>query len=106
MGGYAKEVTVTFELADGRELRCEYSYSVTYGNISGPPEYCYPDESDVGEPTYYLDDNEVTVEQLPKGLEVIAEAMYDNGESDKRFTYSESEVEQDFDDYRDYDGEY
>lgn len=104
MGGYAKEVTVTFELSDGRELRCEYSYSVAYGNISGPPEHCYPDESDVGEPTYYLDDNEVNVEQLPNGLEVIAEAMYDNGESDTRFRYTESEVDNEPDyDPRDWD---
>lgn len=100
--GYAKDVTVSFELSDGRELECRYSYSVTYGNYSGLPENCYPDESDVGEPTYYLDGKEIDVTKLPKGLEAIAEAMYDNGESDSRFHYSESDVETGYDDYGDY----
>ena len=87
--GHVKEVTVSFELSDGRELECRYHYAVTYGNYSGLPENCYPDETDVEDPTYYLDGKEVEVSELPKGLDAIAEAMYDNGESDKRFHYSE-----------------
>lgn len=99
--GYAKDVTVSFELSDGRELECRYSYSVTPGNYYGLPENCYPDESEVGEPTYYIDGVETDVTKLPKGLEVIAEAMYDNGESDSRFHYNEADVATGYDDYGD-----
>lgn len=49
------QVTVTFEMSDGRTLKCEYGYSVTRGNYSGLPENCYPDEVDVGEPEYSID---------------------------------------------------
>ena len=92
-------VTVTFEMSNGQELKCEYGYRVIYGNISGPPEYCYPDETDVGEPTYYLDGDEIDVADLPKGLDVIAEVMYESGESDSRFTYKESEPDYDGPDF-------
>ena len=52
-------VTVQFEMADGRTLECRYSYHVAYGNIIGPPEFCYPDEYEVSDPDYYIDNEAV-----------------------------------------------
>ena len=92
-------VTVTFELSDGRELKCEYPVSFTPGNISGPPEHCYPDESDAGEPTYYLDGDEIDVSALPKGLDAIADEMYNADDSDKRFSFKQTEPDYDGPDY-------
>lgn len=97
MGSY--NVTVTFELSDGRELECRYGVAVTPGNYTGLPENCYPDEYDVSEPEYFLDGEEIDVANLPKGLDAIAEAMYDASESDKRFTFKQSEPEDDGPDY-------
>lgn len=75
-------VTVTFEMSDGRTLKCEYGYKVTPGNYSGLPENCYPDEVDVGEPEYFIDDDPVEYNALPKGLDAIADAMYEAGEGE------------------------
>ena len=94
-------VTVTFEMSDGREFKCEYPYHVTPGNYSGLPENCYPDEVDVGDPTYYIDDEEVDYGKLPKGLSSLADAMYENGENDSRFKYTAAEP--DYDGPDDYD---
>lgn len=99
----AYDVTVTFEMTDGRTLSCEYGLSVTPGNYSGLPENCYPDECDLGDPTYYIDGDEIAYEDLPKGLDKIADAMYEDGQSDRRFKYVESENEPDFDYEPDYD---
>lgn len=85
------QVTVTFEMNDGRILKCQYGYRIIPGNISGPPEFCYPDETDVGEPTYYLDDNEINLSDLPTGLDTIAEQMYEDTGQDKRFSYKEEQ---------------
>lgn len=93
------EVTVTFTLTDGRELQCEYTYWYDPGVSSGPADYCYAPESDSGEPTYKLDGVEVDVKNLPKGLDTIAEAMFNDGESDGRFNYREREVKAGYDDY-------
>ena len=98
------QVTVTFEMSDGRTLKCEYGYSVTRGNYSGLPENCYPDEVDVGEPEYSIDGDEIEYDKLPKGLDVIADAMYEEGEGDSRFRYSENDAD-DYDDAPDY-GDY
>jgi hypothetical protein len=90
------EVNVTFTMTNGSELVCQYSYSVTHGNYSGLPENCYPDEySDNSEPTYFLDGTELAVDKLPKGLAVIAAAMYDDGRNDSRFAYKEDESQDD-----------
>lgn len=96
---------VTFTMSDGREFACIYPFSVTPGNYSGPPEFCYPDETEVGEPTYEIDGDEVDLKDLPKGLLTIAEAMYENGESDPRFRYSQKDMEPDVD-YDDVDDSY
>lgn len=97
MGSYTQ--TVTFELKDGRKLECVYSVAVTPGNYTGLPENCYPDEAEIGEPEYLLDNDEVAVSQLPKGLSVIAEAMYEADESDKRFTFTQSDMDYEGPDY-------
>lgn len=92
-------VTVTFEMSDGRELKCEYPYHVTPGNYSGLPENCYPDEVDVGDPEYFIDDDPVSYDELPKGLSAIADAMYENGENDSRFKYTAAEPDYDGPEY-------
>lgn len=84
-------VTVTFTLKDGRKLRCEYSYWYDQGGYWAPPE------CDVGAPTYLLEDEEISVEELPRGLASIADAMYEYGDADVRFKY-ESELDQGDDD--------
>ena len=94
-------VTVTFEMSDGRTLKCEYGYRVIPGNYSGLPENCYPDEVDVGEPEYFIDDDPVEYSALPKGLDIIADAMYEDGENDPRFTYKAEEPDYDDGDYED-----
>lgn len=99
----AYNVTVEFEMTDGRTLSCEYGLSVTPGNYTGLPENCYPDECDVGDPTYYIDGDEIEYKDLPKGLDKIADTMYEDGQSDRRFKYAESYNEPDFDDYDPYD---
>jgi hypothetical protein len=87
------QVTTKFELADGRILRCEYGFMHDPGGWDAPPE------TDVGEPTYYLDGDEVTVEELPKGLDVIAQRMYECGSGE--YGYKES-----FDDGDDYEPDF
>ena len=93
-------VSVKYESEDGRALECRYSYTHTPGNISGPPESCYEDETDVGEATYYLDGVEIDQDDLPSDLYFIADEMYENGEDDKRFSYKATEDEgPDYEDY-------
>lgn len=92
-------VTVKFEMSDGRTLKCEYGYKVTPGNYSGLPENCYPDEVDVGELEYFIDDYPVEYSALPKGLNVIADAMYEDGRDDPRFSYKEEEPNYDGPEY-------
>lgn len=96
------EVNVTFNMKNGLELTCQYSYTVIHGFTTGRPEDCYPDEeTDPSDPVYFLDGTEIAVDKLPKGLEVIAQAMYDDGRNDSRFSYKEDEADNsaDFDDY-------
>jgi hypothetical protein len=94
--GITRRVKVTYETEDGRELVCKYDYEVTLGFTSGLPENCYPDETEVGEPEYYLDGKWIEESDLPEDLKEVAEAMYssDAGEDD-RFSYQEK----DYDDY-------
>lgn len=81
-------VKVTFELRDGRELTCEYGYSYE------PATRWEPGFCDVSDPVYKLDGVEVEPEDLPKGLDVIATAMYEHGDCDSRFTYKEQPPEE------------
>ena len=94
-------VTTSFEMADGRELSCEYEVSYTPAKTWGLPEDCHPEESDVGDPTYRIDNEEVDYNKLPKGLAKIADALY-NDDGDSRFHRKESEPD-DGPDYSDYD---
>ncbi len=89
MRSYWTDATATFEMSDGREFECKYSYRTTLGNYSGLPENSYPDEVEVGDPEFYIDGEYVTEKDLPKGLPTIANALYENGDSDLRFKYRE-----------------
>lgn len=83
-------VSVTFKMSNGSILECRYGYYYQHATWDSP------EQTDVGDPTYYIDDVEVT--QFPKGLEKIAEEMYDESD-DSRFevTYPEAELDFDFD---------
>ncbi len=96
----AYNVTTEFEMQDGRVLSCEYVLAVTPGNYSGLPENCYPDESDAGDPTYFIDGDEVEYKNLPKGLDVIADKLYEAGSGE--YGYTESEIERDYEPDYDY----
>ena len=84
----------TFTLKDGRTLACEYGIRVIPGCRTlrnGDPGY--PDEVDVGEPTYTLDGEPVEESELPKGLDKIAARLYEAGPGE--FGYSETEPHDD-----------
>lgn len=89
----AYNVTTEFEMQDGRVLSCEYVLSVT-------PEDCYPEESDAGEPTYFIDGEEVDYKDLPKGLDAIADRLYEAG--DGEYNYKEERDEPDYEPDYDY----
>lgn len=92
MSGITRQVKVTYEADDGRELVCKYEYETTFGNYSGLPENCYPDETEVGEPDYYLNGEWIEETDIPADLAAIAEAMYEwDAQDDDRFSYQESD---------------
>lgn len=94
-------VTVAYKMEDGRTLYCEYDVNVIRGNTCGLPENCYPDEVGVREPVYSIDDEEIAYSDLPVGLVVIADEMYDADDSDKRFTFTQTEPDYDPPDFED-----
>lgn len=91
----AYNVKTEFEMTDGRVLSCEYMFYVTPGNYSGPMESSYPDECEIGEPTYCIDGEEVSYNDLPKGLSKIADELYE-ADSASQFGYTEVPHEEDF----------
>lgn len=93
------DVTVTFELKDGRELECRYWYFTTRGVCSGRPEDCYPDETEIGDPDYFLDGKWISIDSLPKGLYELAEEMHGNNPPGNRFRYVETPFQRERDDY-------
>lgn len=93
----AYNVTIEFEMQDGRVLSCEYVLSVTPGRYSGPWKDCYPDESDAGEPTYFIDGEEVDYKELPKGLDAIADKLYEAGPGEYSYSQSDVDNEPDYD---------
>jgi len=81
-------VRTTFTLADGRTLACDYAITITPGVRTlrnGDPGY--PDELDVTDPRYSLDGEPVDVDDLPHGLDKIANRLYMAGP--REFNYSE-----------------
>lgn len=83
---------VTFQLSNGKEFRCEYGFSYWGGNYWNPPEW------DVGEPTYYIDNKEVDYKNLPKGLDVLADKMYEcDAHNPGPFKYTEEESPKGYD---------
>lgn len=97
-------VTVTFEMRNGQILKCEYPVHFTPGNYTGLPENCYPDESEPGDPTYYIDGKEIDYKDLPKGLEKVADEMLEVNHTSCRFIHTEAHEEPDYDFDQDYDG--
>lgn len=95
-------VIVEFTMRDGRTLSCQYAYHVTPGNTTGLPENCCPDEVDIGEPTFYIDDVNVDFKKLPKGLNIIANRMLEVEETTSEFTYTEEPFDDGMDDFDDY----
>ncbi|HWV46435.1 MAG TPA: hypothetical protein VN039_10535 [Nitrospira sp.] len=89
-------VTVTFEMSNGSILKCEYGYT------SSPATFWEPEDVNVGDPTYYIDDDEISYDDLPKGLDKIADALYEADARSAKFSYRESEYERDYD-FEDYD---
>lgn len=79
-------VTVTYKEANGLTLRCEYDYRVTPGKYCGLPEDCYPDETEAGDPTYFLNGEQIDENDLPTELVSIAEEMYEADEWSTKFT--------------------
>lgn len=79
-------ICVTFKMTNGSILECRYRFYYRHATFDSPAE------GDASDPVYYIDDVEVS--QFPKGLEAIAEEMYDNWD-DSRFevTYPEDEPE-------------
>lgn len=94
-------VTTSFEMADGRELECVRILTVTPGYLSGPPEDCYPEESEFGEGSFRIDGDEVKYEDLPKGLSVIADKL--ENATYGEYNYCEAVVEPDYDYEPDYE---
>lgn len=82
------DVTVKYEDNQGRQLECRYSYSYV------PATFHDPDESESGEPVYFLDGEEVEFDNLPddeEDLKGAAIEMYNAGNRNLRFSYVESE---------------
>lgn len=96
-------VRTYFTLKDGRTLACEYGVHVTPGChtlSNGDPGY--PEEIDLGDPAFTLDDEPIEESELPKGLDVIATKLYECGPGE--YGYSESDERDDYEpDEPDYD---
>jgi len=77
-------------MTNGRVLSCEYGVLHTHAYVSGLPEDCYPEESDAGEPTYFIDGEEVDYKDLPRGLAAIADKLYEAGPNE--YSYLQSDI--------------
>ena len=87
------KITVSTELEDGRAFACKYNTHHYPGNTYGPPESCYPDESEVDEPDYYINGAWVDYKTLTPKLSQLADEMYEVDEDTKKFTYRIEEVD-------------
>lgn len=95
--------TVTWEMKNGLTLCCVYPFHYT------PASYWEPADSDLGEPTYYIDGDEIEYANLPRGLDRIADLMYEGsiGTMDEDHTDGSMDDGPDPDDFicdRFYDG--
>ena len=84
-----RSATLIFEMKNGQDFACDYSYNVSPGRFSGPLEDCYPDEVEIAHPSFYIGYKKVDPNNLPKGLDAIAKAMLEDGWNDRRFMYIE-----------------
>ena len=75
-------VNVSFKMRNGKILECRYGYRYTPATFNDPEEY------DVGEAEYFIDDIPIDIQDMPKGLDVIAEKLYKDADSDPRFDIS------------------
>jgi hypothetical protein len=91
-------ITVTYETPSGDILECRYLEMVTPGFTSGLPENCYPDECEIGDPEYYLNDEFIAEGDIPADLVDIAQYMYESGD-DGRFKFSSEPYDDRPDDY-------
>lgn len=94
----AYTVTTEHQMQDGRIFSCKYPVIITSGRLGGRPEDSYPDESEAGEPTYYIDNKEVDSKDLATEFSEIADKLYEAGYGE----YSYSESEWNYDDGLDY----
>ncbi len=78
MRAEAIKIKVFHETDEGDELRCEFLLHHTPGFTSGLPENCYPDEDDVDDPEYFLNDEYISEDDLPDSLQEIATRMYED----------------------------
>jgi len=86
-------------MSDGRELMCEYFVHERPAVTHLPPEYCYPDETEISDPTYYIDGEEIAYEDLPKGLDVIADKLYYEAKwSPFKYNYTVTNLDDIYDD--------
>lgn len=81
------KVTVSTELEDGRVLECRYTYEYSPGFISGPPESCYPDETEVGDPEYYINGEPADYDLFTPEISQLADELYEADETTKKFKY-------------------
>lgn len=79
------EMRVSFEMQNGSTFAIEWTerrYGATFND---------PAETDAGEYTCLIDEDEVYPEDLPKGLDELAEQMYSDPEN-KKFVCRENYV--------------
>lgn len=77
------KMTVSFGMQNGKELSIEWAEARWAGTYEDPPE------TDVSEYEIFIDGEEVKT--LPKGLDKIVDAMYDDP-YDSRFTLKEESL--------------
>lgn len=68
---------VKFEMRDSRVLECRFGFATT------PATYWDPGDCEVGDPEYLIDGEEVSYDDLPHGLDIIANEMYEDFENAK-----------------------
>lgn len=91
--------TVTFtDDTTGRVLCCKYWSHTTPGFTSGLPENCYPGETEVGDPEYFLNGDPIDYNDIPTDLQPIADEMYEADEDHPSFEFSQEDDDRPDDD--------